>query len=429
MWSSKENGLIGIFSLLVAASMLIFQGWDMLVEKGEPILTGYDDTGYFLWLNSWVIDGDNDLVNNLAETNTLNEKERQAWLSQVHPNTGKVLNKYPVGWAAVNVPAYQFCHWLSKSMVENPTGLEPAYFLAIWINQLLTAALGLYVTYLLLRRFLNPRSSTWAILIVWLASPLLYYQVARLGLVHSQAFSLTAVILWLSLKLKEENRMGHWLGLGACSGLLLITRPTSVCYLIIPAICCLNKLRTDFRASLPGFVLACLTGALPLVLQMAVWRDVYGSWLVYSYFGEPFYFLKPAFFGSLLSDRHGLFNWHPFLLAGLLGLLIGMWRERLFPPEWLAALIAITYLNSAWWCWWFGSSFGNRAYEGALLFFMAGTGYLKEQSRHHRVLARVLNVAAALAAAWNLYLLSQYMAGRFDRSLPVSYLERLTGWF
>lgn len=45
--------------------------------EGTPILQGNDDSGYFLWLNSWVVDGDIDLKNNLVDLKILTPDVRQ----------------------------------------------------------------------------------------------------------------------------------------------------------------------------------------------------------------------------------------------------------------------------------------------------------------------------------------------------------------
>ena len=422
-----HNPLLLGLVLIVSVCLVIYQGWDMVAQDGEPILQGNDDTGYFLWLNSWVVDRDNDLVNNLTELETLSDERRTEWISETHPSTGKVLNKYPVGWALLNWPIYETTHWIYGFFNPHATGTEPIYFLSIWAFQLLLAGSSLGFAYQILTHFLSKDSAQWAILTTWLASPLVYYQTARLGLIHNQAFFLTTVMIWLSLRLKSNQSYTSWLALGFASSLLIITRPTSIAYVIIPAyfgiLRVLLQPKQTFRYLLAGI----LAGCIPISVQLLVWKDVYGSWLVFSYHGEPFFLVNPNFWGSLFSDRHGLFNWHPYLLLGAVGWIYGSLFKQVLPKVWIASFAVIAYLNSAWWCWWFGSSFGNRAYEGAILFFMAGIGYLFRRLEGTKWPRMALLIVSTCAIAWNLFLLSQYLTQRFDRSLPVSYLERLLG--
>ena len=39
------------------------------------------------------------------------------------------------------------------------------------------------------------------------------------------------------------------------------------------------------------------------------------------------------------------------------------------------------YVNSSWWCWWFGNSFGGRAFLDFSLVFVAGLAFALELGR------------------------------------------------
>jgi hypothetical protein len=426
---SKTNRALLWFAILISAILLIYQSWDMFVEGGEPILQGNDDTGYFLWLNSWVVDGDIDLKNNLVGLNTLTPDALQEWTNNTHPTTGKVLNKYPVGWALMNWPAYKTTHLLYGLIRETPRGTEPIYFIAIWLYQLTLALLSLILCYRILRLFLTKETALWAMIVTWLASPLLYYQVGRLGMVHNQVFFLSMVIIWLSLKLKENNTGLHWMLMGFASGMLLISRPTAVAYLLIPCWYGVLQIRSNPKAEYKKLAIGILAGILPLLVQLGVWKEIYGSWFVFSYTNELFYFSRPALWSSLFSDRHGFFNWHPLLLLGAIGWIMGSFKQYAFPKVWIVSFALVVYINSSWWCWWFGSSFGNRSYEVSILFFMAGLGFIHERLSHSKIKIRILSTVTWVAILWNVLILSEYMTNNIERDLAVSYFERLTGWF
>ncbi len=427
-FSNHRKALV-LIGLLFSSSLLIFQSWDMLFEDGEPILQGNDDTGYFLWLFSWVVDGDNDLSNNLLNLNTISPDTRQEWIETKSPITGKVLNKYPVGWAIMNWPVYKLTHTIYGWFHEDPKGTEAIYYVTIWLFQLCLATMSLLLAYRVLIHYVSPEAASWGLLVIWLSSPLLYYQVARLGLVHNQAFFLTVLVVWLSLKLKDSSSYMLWVAIGFSSSLLVISRPTSVAYLIIPASYCFIRCFENPKTEYKKLIIAVAAAIPPISVQFMVWKDVYGSWFTFSYHGEPFYFSRPHLWGSWFSDRHGLFNWHPLLFLGALGWAYATFRKQLFPWSWIISFLILTYLNSAWWCWWFGSSFGNRAYEGSILFFMAGLAFLYEQTQDSTLRRKFLVYGSWAFIIWNAFLLSLYLAHRIDRSLPVSLTERLMGWF
>src|SRR5690606_30664431 len=90
---------------------------------------------------------------------------------------------------------------------------------------------------------------------------------------------------------------------------------------------------------------------------------------------------------------------------------------------WGAALIVSAYLSAAWWCWWFGSAFGNRSYDAALLPLMAGMAWLFARLGSRWV--TVLWSVAMIAGTWNFYIALLYRSGAISRSEPVTWFEML----
>jgi len=60
---------------------------------------------------------------------------------------------------------------------------------------------------------------------------------------------------------------------------------------------------------------------------------------------------------------------------------------------------------------------------------MAGLGFAYEQFKSSKTKLRILSAVAWGAILWNVLILSEYMTNHIDRSMAVSYFERLTGWF
>jgi hypothetical protein len=127
----------------------------------------------------------------------------------------------------------------------------------------------------------------------------------------------------------------------------------------------------------------------------------------------------------LFSANHGLFYWHPFLLAGLAGLLVLARRERGLVWAGLAATAITIYVNAAWWCWWFGSSFGSRAFDGVFLFLMLGLAWAFERLSER--VGQWLFAAGVACVAWNVILLVLYRVMVIPRNSAVTYDEMLRG--
>jgi hypothetical protein len=178
-------------------------------------------------------------------------------------------------------------------------------------------------------------------------------------------------------------------------------------------------------------------GAFPwLLLQGYAWRVVYGHWLIFSYGveGEDFNWSRPEFGNVLFSPFHGLFYWHPCLLVGAVGFVWLAWERRGLLGAAGVAIAGTIYINAAWWCWWFaGNSFGSRAFEAALLFFMGGLAWLLV--RCPVVWRRGLFSVAVLAGLWNFALMGLFYASLIERNAPVTWskmfgvaVETMSGW-
>jgi hypothetical protein len=198
-------------------------------------------------------------------------------------------------------------------------------------------------------------------------------------------------------------------------------------YGLIPAWAWLAQMRTAGNRGTVRKALAWLVGALPLLLlQFYAWRVVYGRWFVFTYGaeGERFNWSHPEISNVLFSPYHGLFYWHPFLVVGLIGLGWLAFKMKGVLSASLLAFAGTVYVNAAWWCWWFaGNSFGSRAFEAALLFFMGGLAYLFVRSTPRW--RRILFGGAMLAVVWNLYLMVLFYGSVIDRNAPVTWTEMI----
>jgi hypothetical protein len=97
--------------------------------------------------------------------------------------------------------------------------------------------------------------------------------------------------------------------------------------------------------------------------QLIYWKAVTGDWFYYSYGeSESFFFQHPRVLETLFSFRKGIFIYSPLMALSFLGLFF--LRKRLPDFKWAIWLFTILniYIVSSWWCWWYGGSFGLRAY-------------------------------------------------------------------
>ncbi|HWA87800.1 MAG TPA: hypothetical protein VG710_16335, partial [Opitutus sp.] len=375
---------------------------------------------------------------------------RAAALALPRTATGRVPDKYGVGWAVASAPFYVIADgavaggdalgwWRLRR-----DGWNPVYQIGLQLGHAALALAALWLAAGAIVAWLRvDRATAWTgVTTVWAASPLLYYQTVDLSMAHNVAFFAVALLALALTRARGNPAAARWWWLaGAGWGLAVIARfETGVFGLLIAAAIFSRRPAQEpagaamenpsasaaGRGRFIGPAVLCAIGAAPFVaVQLVAWRIVYGRWLVFGYGaeGEAFHWAKPNLWNSWFSPWHGLFYWHPFLLAGLAGLIAWAWRARGAALV-LAAIFAITwYVNSAWWCWWFASSFGNRAYDAALLPLMAGTAWLFASARNRW--GPVLWGAALTAAAWNFYLVLLYRTAAIPHNAPVTWWRML----
>lgn len=424
---SLDIWILTACAVICSLYAIVYKGYGMFTPEQEPILQGFDDSFYYFWLRSTVIDGDVDFSNDLEMANTIDSATKEFVLNGSRTNKGLLPNKYPVGWALANLPFFLIAHAISLVAGLPLTGFEPIYFIFIWIGQLGYTLSSLFLTVKIISRFVPINTAWLGMLLVWLSSPLLYYQTAQVSLSHNTVYFFTLFIYYLTFKIIDnEHNWSDWLGLGFFSGFLIITRYTAIVYLIFPALVILKYLFSKSPVGNKWKQLALfIVPSLAMVsVQLLAWKMLYGTGLVYTYEGERFDFLHPQIGPILFSHYHGLFNWHPLIFVGLIGLFYYAITKKSVPLSWFFSFIAIVYINASWHSWWFGSSFGNRAFESSIFFAMLGYALLIEKYNKYRFISLTLYLIATLACMWNIILLSLYLTQLIARDLPVSYHER-----
>jgi hypothetical protein len=137
-------------------------------------------------------------------------------------------------------------------------------------------------------------------------------------------------------------------------------------------------------------LIAVLIAAALVSLQLTVWKLTSGHWLFDAYTDERFFFASPKPLAVLFSLRKGLFFWSPVTFLAVLGF-VRLARKR--PGLWIAiapTLVLQLYLVSSWWCWWYGGSFGHRAFTEYAAFFAFGLAAWREAQPRWFVPACVL---------------------------------------
>ena len=366
------------FCLSFARSSVIQQG-NFIVSDGQ---------GYYLYLPTILIGGNFDFASQVQKhPETTYDFKRDQEKRGLHEN------KYPLGFALTLSPSFLFAHLVSKTIwvLTGWRGVQPdgyswfyQIFCLIWIMFL--GILSLLISERLVRTHfqIDTRIAALAALLYWVGTNYTYYYFREPFMVH------VVSSFWVTLSIFAIYRLGvqanqiklqSWSMMLAVfsTSMALICRPTNIFlvsfWVVLLFQVFVNRAWRPFASVLP----AGLLGVFPAALQMLYWNYTRGQALYYSYGKEGFHWLRPSLWLTLFSWRFGIFLGTPLLLLVLLGV---YWRLKYDPSrkDWLlwgflGAFVLLWYFNSSWYGWWFGDSFGARAFIELSSFYVVGLAF------------------------------------------------------
>lgn len=386
----------------------------LLVSAWTGFSIGADSLNYMAYPSSLLADQDLDFSNQL---------QRLEFPSRGRTATGLVPNALSVGPGLIWMPAIALTHlWLSwTGGATDPLLLAAPYYAAAAA----TTIFFLLASALLLVRALSERfgrtEALIAVLAVLLASPLLYYVLVQPLMSHGLTFAFVAGCLVFTFRAERERELHQWALCGVMLGLAMLCRAQAAPLLFVVA-AGLWRARAGWKEMLAAGASALVTFA----PQLLVWRIVYGSFVTIPQ-GDAFIEWTGAHaLDVLVSADKGLFNWHPVLLFGLVGLVVAMRGLGAYALAALAVFAFTTYLNGSLVDWHASAAFGGRRFDVVLPLLAIGLAALLARSR--RVLARRPLLLPAsfliLASLWNVSLIDG-LRGRPATALPLDDLATL----
>jgi hypothetical protein len=279
------------------------------------------------------------------------------------------INKYPCGTALLMSPFFVGANLLAPELKTAQDGYSAPYQKAIYLAALFYLMLGLIFLKKLLELYGIPKG------IIFLTQVLAAFGT---GLTHytycdssySHVYSFFAITSFLfftkSYFLTKKNK---WFLFAALSlGLVVLLRQMNI--LIIFFVPFISDSFSNFKEiitytikkrSLLIFGIFSFIGMFSI--QSILWYLETGRFFIYSYQGEGFNFLHPAFFKVLFSYKKGLFIYTPLLFFSLIGLYLLFAKKKYFQIiSWIIFFFILTYFISSWGYWSYGASFGHRAY-------------------------------------------------------------------
>lgn len=364
-----RNPLFWLCALLVVLSCIR----NFSAEDYQKKTVASDARGYYAYLPAVFLHNDPTFTKTLEAERTSFGYDWQTYVFE--DANGKRFNKYFPGIALVQLPFFGLACAVDGLSGHELTGYSHTFINFFYFGYLVFSLLGLLLFHKVTEAlYPNLKGSNWLMVILYIATPILFYAV-EIPLSHSYTFFYFGAFSWLILKLKEKFTLSRMILLGLIVGLITITRPTNV--LVIFAIPFLLGSKAEtlrfFSTCFgrPKWIFFALLGFLPIVFVLLFsWKWQSGQWFFWPYNGEGFNWMYPQIWSTLFSFRVGLFVHTPILLL-LVPAFFGMWKKKRFAAGWwLLYCLLNTYVIASWWCWDYESLFGHRPFTEHLFFMV-----------------------------------------------------------
>jgi hypothetical protein len=410
-------GLLLLAAMVTTVSMRGGESSALIVSDGKA---------YYAWARSVWIDGDVDFDNDY----------RLLYPPDPLPpdlgrltDSGKVLNKTPIGLAVLETPGVWLGSLAARLTGYPEDGVSAPYQLVVCGLLILFYAFGWMLLYFAWLRLGVPPDRAF---VFWLgvvgASNLVHYVTKEPSMTHAASMAAASLLLYIVSGWQSNKEWALLQGIpaGVVLGLLLVIRTANLA--ILPFLVALLIARRLVSGRLIAGV---IVGALlPVILQSGATYALWGKFGYGLYPDETFSSEWSGVWLGLFSHRHGLFSHHPWyllLLALNVLVIIRAPRQRLVAAGALITWGIIALGNGLWWCWWFRDSFGNRAFIETLIPLSTVAALGLPAWQRSRMLRAGLVAALTLCIMANLYLWAGYMLGRYAHNGDDS-LRQVYGW-
>ncbi len=337
-----------------------------------------DGIGYYDYLPSIFIHNDFIRYNDSRlENNSLYQRIDQTGVYVDYGNFK--VNKYPCGTAILQLPFFSYAYITTQ--LDDCTDLD-GYQKPFQRAVFYAAIFFLFISILLVRKILMLYEIKHSVIILCqvllvFATSLTQYTNADAGFSHVYSLFAISLFVYLSKQFFDLKRIKYFILACVTLGLIFnIRNPNILIVFFIPFIAgSKQSLVSGFRSLINqknklivGFIIFLAV----IAIQLFTWYFQTGNFFVYSYQGEGFSNLyTPEIFNILFSYKKGLFVYTPFLLIAALSVFWFVYKQKYYLfYSWLFFFILLTYVLSSWHSWYYGCSYGLRAYIDYYVIFL-----------------------------------------------------------
>lgn len=355
--------------MIVTAFVLTFieRKW----EKDNSVIN-YDVVSYYTYLPAAFIYDD------LTLEFAYHKKENQNFL--IWPElleNGTSIVKTTMGVSYLYAPFFFVAHASAEVFGYQADGYSLPYRMMLMLSLVTFFCLSLVVARVFLLRYFKDKVVALTLLGIVAGTNYLHYAIYDIPMSHTYSFFLFSLFLLLTDNWNKKQSFTNSSLVGLVAGLIIMVRPVDVFFLltfVLWGVLSLKTLKERFLfllSKIKDIGLIILFGFIPLLPQLIYWKIITGSWIVYSYGEEGFFWTSPHIIDGMFGFRNGWVLYSPTIIFCLIGI---YFVKKYCPKLWVSMLVYVPlnlYVVLSWWCWWY-TGFGNRAFVNSYAIMTVG---------------------------------------------------------
>ena len=357
---------MSLVTLVFIAFVIVFSQFNIKPWKNaekENSLIDWDVTSYYAYLPAYFVH--DDITLSFTDNDSIDYAQKHQFWPETATNGGKVI-KTTMGMSLLYSPFFLIAHSYAILSAEYlPNGFSKPYELLLALSSIFYLMIGLYYLRKLLVKLYDERVTSITLIAVVFGTNLYYYLTTEPCMSHSYTFSLLSIFVYFVIKWFDRQKLKYAIILGVTGGLITLIRPVNLIIFLFPLLYQIHQQKVVKNLFIQYWKHLLLIAFLVFVFvfpQLLYWKYITDHWFFNSYVGEQFHFDKPNLLEILFSYRSGWLLYSPMMILSLVGFyFLRKDKSDLFRSLLVPVLLNI-YVLSCWWCWWFGGSYGLRAF-------------------------------------------------------------------
>ena len=323
---------------------------------------------------------------------------------------GKKYNFTFVGLSILLLPFFFLAHIVTLVSGGVPDGYSYFYQVSVPLAAISYLLIGIYFLGEILSRFRLNKIIIAAIQVFSVVSTsILFYAIDGASYTHVYSFTAVVMLFYIFQKYLSNPKAKYIYLLGFIMGMIFLLRPINII-----AVLFLLFFFNSFQDFWKRFVqllnvhllLALLIFSAMVFLQNIVYYFQINQFFIFAYKYAYFDFLDPQIINILFSYKKGLFVYTPILLLVIPAIVYLFFKNSYKAVISFLVLLFITYLLSSWWSWWYGMSYGQRAFIEFYPLFFIIIGFALSHTRYYiGFIALVFSISTTLL---NVIQMTQY---------------------